>query len=329
MKIFAIVSALDLRLPYSMTPAWWQLLKALNQSGAEVVVTPYAGRAVESPWWTAYENPCLFESETVRVSKNLAARMVAHCAGINRELDKQTYRAVHIEGTRNVVRAARAAGVTKMVVLSFLRARSDCGSGYHESKFAAEEIVRGSGIDFTILKAGVIYGRGDHMLDHLSHAFFTFPAFALVGMNDRPVRPVAVADVVNVCRAALVDRRLANETVAVLGPEQLLLGDAVRRVACVIGKRRLFFRAPVWAHYIVGRLAERLMTTPLVSLAQVRILAEGVVQPTGISAHLPRDLVPTIAFSEASIRAGLPEYGRFGTADLRPCTALRSVFAGQ
>ncbi len=141
---------------------------------------------------------------------------IAHCAGINRELGKQTYRAVHIEGTRNVVRAARTAGVSKIVMLSFLRARPDCGSGYHESKYSAEEIVRGSGIDFTILKAGVIYGRGDHMLDHLSHALFTFPAFALVGIKDRPVRPVAVADVVNICRAALVDGRLSNQTVAVL-----------------------------------------------------------------------------------------------------------------
>jgi NADH dehydrogenase len=254
---------------------------------------------------------------------------VAHCAGINRELGTQTYRAVHVEGTRNVVHAARASGVAKIVMLSFLRARPECGSGYHESKFAAEEIVRGSGIDFTILKAGVIYGRGDHMLDHLSHALFTFPAFALVGIKDRPVRPVAVADVVTVCRAALVDRRLANQTIAVLGPEQVLLGDTVRRVARVVGKRPLFFRAPVWAHYGVGWLAERMMTTPLVSLAQVRILAEGVVQPTGAVSELPRDLVPTIAFSETSIRGGLPERGRFGTADLRPCTALRSVFVGQ
>jgi uncharacterized protein YbjT (DUF2867 family) len=81
---------------------------------------------------------------------------VAHCAGINRELGAQTYRAVHIDGTRNVVEAARDAGVTEIVMLSFLRARPDCGSGYHESKFAAEEIIRGSGINFTFLKDGVI-----------------------------------------------------------------------------------------------------------------------------------------------------------------------------
>ena len=92
------------------------------------------------------------------------ANVVVHCAGINRELGTQTYQLVHIQGTRNVVEAARRAGVMKIILISFLRARPNCGSGYHESKWAAEEIVRGSGLDYTVLKCGVIYGKGDHML---------------------------------------------------------------------------------------------------------------------------------------------------------------------
>jgi uncharacterized protein YbjT (DUF2867 family) len=99
--------------------------------------------------------------------------------------------------------AARIAGVGKVALLSFLRARANCGSGYHESKWAAEEILRESGLDYTILKAGVIYGRGDHMLDHLSHALFTLPVFATVGLRDRAVRPLAVEDLVKALEAVL------------------------------------------------------------------------------------------------------------------------------
>jgi len=40
---------------------------------------------------------------------------VAHCAGINREIGDQTYARVHVQGTRNVVEAARAAGVTRIL----------------------------------------------------------------------------------------------------------------------------------------------------------------------------------------------------------------------
>ena len=123
---------------------------------------------------------------------------VVHCAGINRELGAQTYEAVHVRGTAAVIEAARAAGVPRIVMLSFLRARPDGPTTYHRSKWAAEELVRASGLTYTILKAGVIYGRGDHMLDHLSHAFHTFPVFGLVGLRDRPVRPVAVDDVARI-----------------------------------------------------------------------------------------------------------------------------------
>ncbi len=244
---------------------------------------------------------------------------VAHCAGINRELGAQTYQRVHIEGTENVVTAARRAGVRKIVLTSFLRARPDCASAYHESKFAAEEIVRNSGLRFTILRPGVVYGRGDHMLDHLSHALHTFPFFALVGLQDQYVRPLAIEDLVTVMRASLVQGRLPNQTVAVLGPEQLYLREAVRRVADVVGKAPYYLRAPVWFHYALAQLCESTMKVPMVSRAQVRILSEGIIESTLPCDQLPYDLAPTRAFTAEQIRKGLPDAGPFRLQDLRRC----------
>src|SRR5262245_45698493 len=223
---------------------------------------------------------------------------VAHCAGINREIGAQTYRRVHVQGTQHVVDAAKRAGVKKIAVVSFLRARPDCGSGYHESKFAAEEIVRASGLDYAVFKPGVIYGRGDHMLDHLSHAFHTFPLFAFVGFTRKLVRPLAVADFVRVMRAALVDGRLSRQTVAVTGPDELPLSGAVRGVARAVGKRPLMFPLPVWFHYAFGWLCEQTMHVPLISLAQVRILSEGVVTPLPPCDDVPDDLKPRAAFTD-------------------------------
>ena len=246
---------------------------------------------------------------------------VVHCAGINREIGDQTYRAVHVRYTERVVAAARASGAARIVMLSFLRARPDCGSGYHESKWAAEEIVRGSGLDWTILKAGVIHGRGDHMLDHLSRAFQTFPVFGLVGFRSRSIRPVAVDDVARILVAAATgDPRLSRRTFAVLGPEELALSDAVRRVAAVVGRRPLFVPLPIAAQQVVATIAELLMTVPLISRAQVRILAEGIVEPLPAADDLPVDLRPTTRFDEAAIRAGLPPAGGFGRRDLRWCS---------
>ncbi|HTG93940.1 MAG TPA: NAD-dependent epimerase/dehydratase family protein [Pyrinomonadaceae bacterium] len=246
-------------------------------------------------------------------------RCVAHCAGINREIGDQTFHRVHIEGTRNVVEAAKRAGVRKIVLMSFLRARPNCGSPYHESKWAAEEIVRYSGLDYTIIKAGIVYGRGDHMLDHLSHALHTFPLFATVGFEEKTVRPLAVEDLTQVMRAALIDNRMKGQTVAALGPEEIYLSEAVRRVADVIGHHPLMFPLPVWCHKLMALVFERTMTIPLTSQSQVRILSEGVVNPATPVSKLPYDLLPTRRFTTDQIRNGLPKPAAFCVTDLRWC----------
>ena len=245
---------------------------------------------------------------------------IVHCAGINREIGPQTYRAVHVDGTRAVVDAARQAGVLRLVMLSFLRARPDGPSAYHRSKWAAEDLVRTSGLEFTVVKAGVIYGRGDHMLDHVSRAFATFPVFGLVGMQERRMRPVAVADVARLlAAAALGDERLRHRTVQALGPEELTLGDALRRIAEVMGRQPRFVRLPIAVHRLLARLWEATMVVPLVSRAQVEILAEGLVEALPAADEPPHDLRPRTPFSEESIAAGLPEPGGFTCRDLRLC----------
>jgi nucleoside-diphosphate-sugar epimerase len=261
-------------------------------------------------------------SDTVVLANAFAGcDAVAHCAGINREIGEQTYCKVHVEATKNVISAARQAGVKKIVLMSFLRARPNCGSAYHESKWAAEEIVRHSGLDYTIIKAGMIYGRGDHMLDHLSHALHTFPFFAMVGFKEKGIRPLAIDDLVEVLRASLTENRLSRSTVAITGAEELFLSEAVRRVARVTGNNIRMFRAPIWFHLVMARFWELTMNVPLVARAQVKILSEGVVEPAGSCEQLPADLLPRRKFTDEQIRNGLPEPGPFTLRDLRCCGA--------
>lgn len=241
---------------------------------------------------------------------------VAHCAGINRELGDQTFQRVHVEGTAAVLEAARRAGVQRVVLLSFLRARPGTGSPYHETKWAAEELVRSSGLDHTVLKAGMVYGHGDHLVDHLSHTVQTVPLFASVGFRERTISPIPVAELVDVVVAAL-DGRLSRRTVAVRGGEALLLSEAVRRVARVVGRRVLVFPAPVWAHQALGQLTEWTMRVPLVAKAQVRMLAEGVTEAAPPTEDLPADLAPSARFDDEHIRAALPPRGGFTWRDLR------------
>jgi len=75
MRILAVASAIDLDFRYGCTPAWWQLWKGLYEEGVDVVVTPYRGRPVESPWWRTAPNPAFLEGESFARARDLAARL--------------------------------------------------------------------------------------------------------------------------------------------------------------------------------------------------------------------------------------------------------------
>ncbi|MBA2462850.1 MAG: glycosyltransferase [Actinobacteria bacterium] len=74
-KILAVASAVDLDFRYGCTPAWWQLWKGLYEVGVDLIVTPYRGRAVESPWWRTAPNPAYVEGESFAAFRGGLARL--------------------------------------------------------------------------------------------------------------------------------------------------------------------------------------------------------------------------------------------------------------
>ena len=74
-KILAVASAVDLDFRYGCTPAWWQLWKGLYEVGVDLIVTPYRGRPVESPWWRTAPNPTWVEGESFAAVRGGLARL--------------------------------------------------------------------------------------------------------------------------------------------------------------------------------------------------------------------------------------------------------------
>jgi spore maturation protein CgeB len=74
-KLLCVASAVDLDFRYGCTPAWWQLWKGMHDEGAELVVAPYRGRPVETPWWRSAPNPAYLGGESYARARGLLASL--------------------------------------------------------------------------------------------------------------------------------------------------------------------------------------------------------------------------------------------------------------
>ena len=74
-KLLCVASAVDLDFRYGCTPAWWQLWKGLHDEGVELVVAPYRGRPIETPWWRGAANPTYLEGESFARARGMLARL--------------------------------------------------------------------------------------------------------------------------------------------------------------------------------------------------------------------------------------------------------------
>ena len=147
-----------------------------------------------------------------------------------------------------------------------MRALPQLWSPNHPSKWAAEQLISDSGLDYTILKAGMIYGRRPpqpHRADPASVRDRRLPARNPSG----PSRSTTLTDIL----VAAIDGRMPRETVAVVGAEHAaaVQGRAARGI-----RRRpavVVVPWPVWAQFALAQVTEWTMRVPLVAKAQVHM----------------------------------------------------------
>ncbi len=89
------------------------------------------------------------------------AEAVIHVAGVVNAADAAGFEAGNVIGTLNVIEAAKAAGVPRIIHVSSLSAREPELSAYGASKARAEKLVMASGLDWTIVRPPAIYGPRD------------------------------------------------------------------------------------------------------------------------------------------------------------------------
>jgi uncharacterized protein YbjT (DUF2867 family)/membrane protease YdiL (CAAX protease family) len=248
------------------------VVEALQGRGHTVLALARGERAL--PPGAAFVR-CDLAREAVPAGALRGCDAVVNLAGIKRAEGAQTFEAVHVEGTRRLLEACRQAGVRRFVHLSVVCSRADTASPYHDTKWRAEELVRSSGLDATVLKPGVIYGPGDDMVTHLVKMIRFAALFPVVGRGRSLLQPVDVRDVAEAVAAALERPQSVGRTYDVVGPERHPLADVVRTVARATSLGLRVVPTPIALQRVAVRAMEALTPRPLSTPAQLQMLIDG------------------------------------------------------
>jgi uncharacterized protein YbjT (DUF2867 family) len=155
---------------------------------------------------------------------------------------------VDVAGAKAVVEAALSARVGRIIYVSRIGADRSSAFPVLRTKGEIEEVIRNSGVAYTILRSGVLFGRGDRFSEHIAMLVRSFPVYLVPGDGEMVIQPLWVEDLVNCLAMSLENLDLLDRTLTIGGPELLSYRRAVMRVMHTIGSRRLIVGLPVLIH---------------------------------------------------------------------------------
>jgi NADH dehydrogenase len=202
---------------------------------------------------------------------------------------------VMAEGTRNVVAAAREAGVRRFVLASALGLdeRTKDAVPYFAAKWEMERAVRESGLEHVIFRPSFVFGRDGGVLPTFIRLARYAPVTPIVGPGRQRLQPIWVEDLAEYYARALEERAATNRTFELGGPEAVSWNEFWERLKRVLGVRRPSVHVPFGAMRLQATLTERLPGAP-VTRDQLTMLALGdnvVIDPSAVETfELP--LVP-------------------------------------
>lgn len=231
---------------------------------------------------------------------------VIHLVGIIAETKWQSFEEAHVDGTENVLDAARREGVGRFVHMSALGAEEGRGATeYFRTKWEAEEAVRGSGLDHVIFRPSIVFGPGEDFTGKLAPLIRFSPVLALPGGGAQRLQPVWVGDVADCFLQAARAERLSSDLHQVAGPEVMTLARMTRILARAMGKRpRPVVPLPVSVARLGAAAIEALPVPPLLTRAQLTMLElESVADPGAVVA-----LLEEFEIEHASLAEKAPEW---------------------
>ena len=201
---------------------------------------------------------------------------VINLVGIIREFPAQgaTFERLHVQATANVLGAAKKAAVGRYLQMSALGTRPDAVSSYHRTKYRAEELVRASGLQWTILRPSLIYGPQDAFINMLAGQLRLAPVMPVIGDGRYRLQPIHADDVARCFALALEIPQTIGECYELCGNDRLSYLELLDAVAAALGKSApLKPHAPLGLMKLLIPVMQRIPQFPI-TMDQLQMLLE-------------------------------------------------------
>lgn len=201
---------------------------------------------------------------------------IIHLVGIIREghSTHESFEYIHVRGTETVVEAAQDKGVMRIIFVSALGVKPDARTQYLRTKYSAEQIIKNSGLSFTILRPSIIWGDNDYFSTLLKKFIQPFLPMIIPCSGRTRFQPVNVYDLAKGIVKLLSLRAAMNQIFEIGGPEQLTLAKIIDRLAAYKGVRSpLKIPIPYFLMFPIVSVLQVLPFFPL-TLEQLKMLKE-------------------------------------------------------
>ncbi|MCK5125484.1 MAG: complex I NDUFA9 subunit family protein [candidate division Zixibacteria bacterium] len=200
---------------------------------------------------------------------------VYHLVGIIAETRSKSFQKTVIEGTQDVVRAAKNAGVKKIYYLSALGAEENADSKYHQSKWYVEQAIIESGLDYTIFRPSVVFGPGDKFINQIIKMVRYSPLIPVIGDGLYKLQPVYVEELCAVMADAARRTESSKQIYEIGGAEQLTYMEIVDIIKRVTGIKKTAMHIPVSLMKTVAMFMELVLKPAPLTIDQLKMMAAG------------------------------------------------------
>src|SRR5207244_12620317 len=128
------------------------------------------------------------------------------------------------------------------------------------SKWQGEDLVRSSGLAYTIFRSGIVFGRDDSFVNGVAMLLRANPLmFLMPGEGDSLIHPLYINDLIEALIRSMENLNSVDQTLEIGGPEYVTFNEMVRTVMRVTQAHRMLVSIPPYLMRTLTSLINRLV----------------------------------------------------------------------